>query len=342
MGRTPNEEPPKPPVPDHYVPTGGTRHPVQTNETWISIAALHSIDPWDLIDFNFPGLKGLKLVDFKRATHQTNWYLREYVGCKFSKDGENYDFTSGLKGGKGVWKDGHVYIPPKAQPVPVHKCSPLPTRPPTQIMPLVDEATDAVIAVKEIRRPKFYRPLNDREQAIVRSVFGPTLPRWETIGIGDGLGFDGRPWTSTGPAPTTLMPELHFQINLGEAASADLTSKVHANCFVPGVDGTLADLLVHEMTHVWQYHNTGSRYRIWASSLAGSYTVKVGSKWNDYDVEQQATLVEKWFHDGGKKTDPIYPYIRLVVRSGRLDHPRTLTFSELNRDLAYLRARGED
>ena len=109
------------------------------------------------------------------------------------------------------------------------------------------------------------------------------------------------------------------------------------------------------MTHVWQYHNDRSRYGVWISSVFGSYDLKVidinapgyvkpkeSTTWNDYDVEQQATIVEEWFHNGASKTDRWYPFIRLVVRSGRIAFPRDLTLNELNRDLADLRARRLD
>lgn len=321
MTRKPNEETPNPIVPDNYMPPGGIRHPVQSGQTWVSIAASHSIDPWDLIDFNFPGLKRMMLADVQRATRQTNWYLREYVGCNTTTDGENWAFTSGLTNGKGSWKGGLIYIPPRTPPLPVHRCSP---------------------TGGSMRRPTFYRPLNQKEQALVQRVFGPTLPHWTTIGIGDGLGYSGRPWTDTGPTTYPQMPHMNFQINIGDAASADLTSASPVNCFVTGIPGTVAETLVHEMTHVWQYHNARSRYGVWGSSLTGSYSFTPGKAWNDYDVEQQASIVEQWYSNGEKKTDPLYPYIRLVVRAGRLDFSRDLTLSELYRDLADLRARGLD
>ena len=50
------EEKPAKVVPPTYVP-GGERHPVKTGESWASIAKARGIDPWDLIDFNFPGMK---------------------------------------------------------------------------------------------------------------------------------------------------------------------------------------------------------------------------------------------------------------------------------------------
>jgi hypothetical protein len=290
----------------------------------MTIAAKNSIDPWDLIDFNFPGLKRVKLANFQQATRQVNWYLREYVGCNTTTDGENWAFTSGLTTGKGGWKGGFIYVPPSAPPVPpvpVHRCSP---------------------TGGSMRRPTFYRPMNQKEQDLVRRVFGLTLPHWTTIGIGDGLGANGRPWTDMGPTPYPQMPYMNFQINIGDAASSDLTSTQHTQCFVTDIPGTVAELLVHEMTHVWQYHNDRTRYGVWVSSVFGSYSFTPGKPWNDYDVEQQASIVEKWYKNGSKTTDPLYPYIRLVIRAGRLDFPRDLTLRELSNDLADLKARGLD
>jgi hypothetical protein len=53
---------------------------------------------------------------------------------------------------------------------------------------------------------------------------------------------------------------------------------------------------------------------VWVSSLFGSYDFKPGESWDSYDVEQQASMVERWFHNGEQKTDVLYPYIRMVVR----------------------------
>jgi len=70
------------PVVESYVPPAGIRHAVTAGETWISLAKRIGIDPWDLIEFNFPGIKLVKQRDFQQATRQVNWYLAEYVGCR--------------------------------------------------------------------------------------------------------------------------------------------------------------------------------------------------------------------------------------------------------------------
>ena len=334
MPGTPNEEKPAPLVPDSYIPPGGVRYPVKKGDTWGSVARSRGIDPWDLIDFNFPGTKRVRAGNPERASRQVNWYLREYVGCQTTSDGENWAFDTGLIRGKGAWRGGIIYTPPTAPPtppVPTRRCSP-------------------TSSGKLGRRPTFYRVLTEKERQMLTGIFRHTLPAWEPIGIGDGLGFDGRPWTDHTPMSEPGMPrELSFELNLGDAAREDLTSNQATGCFVTGIPGTLSDLLAHEMTHVWQYHNLRSRMGVWVSSVFGDYDFKPGGSWDSYDVEQQASIVERWHHDGEQKTHVLYPYIQMVVRTSggpsmgdALQFAVGLTLNELNRDLADLRARGLD
>lgn len=88
MTRRPNEEAPIPVVPDSYVPVGGILQAVRSGQTWGTLAAGLLMDPWDLIEFNFPGLKRIKAANLQKATRQVNWYLREHVGCVTSTDDE--------------------------------------------------------------------------------------------------------------------------------------------------------------------------------------------------------------------------------------------------------------
>ncbi|WP_370165517.1 hypothetical protein [Bradyrhizobium diazoefficiens] len=89
------------PIVESYVPPAGIRHAVTAGETWISLAKRIGIDPWDLIEFNFPGIRLVKQRDFQQATRQVNWYLAEYVGCRaMSPDRQNFAFSSGTTGGK--------------------------------------------------------------------------------------------------------------------------------------------------------------------------------------------------------------------------------------------------
>lgn len=113
MASPPTERPPQP-VPEIRQPPKGVGHAVSANESWVSLAQSLGIDPWDLIDFNFPGVKQVKQADAQRATRQVNWYLAEYVGCRDSIDGgKNYAFGSNLAGrGRGDYRDGVIFLPP--------------------------------------------------------------------------------------------------------------------------------------------------------------------------------------------------------------------------------------
>jgi hypothetical protein len=55
---------------------------------------------------------------------------------------------------------------------------------------------------------------------------------------------------------------------------------------------------------------------IWAQTLGDGYTVTAGKAWNDYNVEQQATIVENWYAGGVHLGADEYPYIEKVVRKG--------------------------
>jgi hypothetical protein len=159
-------------------------------------------------------------------------------------------------------------------------------------------------------------------------AFRASLPSLYYIGIGNGLGVGDRPWTDWGYDPT--WPDFDYQINVGDYANIDL-SKTTWTPF-----GTLCDLLVHEMTHVWQYAH-GRQVKgssVWASTF-GSYDFTPGDAWIDYNVEQQASIVEKWHHRGMHKDDELFPYIYGVIWVGGDD-------ASIRKTLAELKARDAD
>jgi hypothetical protein len=81
---------------------------VLDTDDWWKIAAREHIDPWDLIIFNF-------------ATHvpeEVNWYLRELVGCRHTKDGRNYTFAGADKAKGKIYLPPAPVVPPKPVPVP--------------------------------------------------------------------------------------------------------------------------------------------------------------------------------------------------------------------------------
>jgi hypothetical protein len=83
-------------VPSEWPPETGREYPVLDTDDWWKIAAREHIDPWVLILFNFD----------TTVPEEVNWYLRELVGCRHTKDGRNYTFFNADK------SKGKIYLPP--------------------------------------------------------------------------------------------------------------------------------------------------------------------------------------------------------------------------------------
>lgn len=152
------------------------------------------------------------------------------------------------------------------------------------------------------------RFLSSAEQSLVTSVFGPTLPPWKHILIDSGLGLWDRPYTLDGP------PGFYI-LHVGPFCYPDCTIKANWGRF-----GRVDQLFVHEMTHVWQY---GKGYNVklssmWAQTLGDGYelTPSLGEAWDDYNVEQQAKIVDTWYAEGMRANATEFPYIDKVVRRG--------------------------
>ena len=154
------------------------------------------------------------------------------------------------------------------------------------------------------------RGLSSAEIALATSVFQTSLPAWRRIKITDGLG----------PIPTYDNPFTEealglFVLNLGP----DIYPDASLARVLPGF-GVYRNIFIHEMTHVWQYyHGYWVVLRsFWANTLGRGYdyTVEASDAWDDYNVEQQAALVEGWFGDGMSRTDDRFVFIEKIIREG--------------------------
>jgi len=169
------------------------------------------------------------------------------------------------------------------------------------------------------------RNLSAAEVALVTKVFKSSLPPWHQILITDGLG----------PIPTYDNPytdhpvPILYTLNLGPEVYPDATLHTNFQGF-----GSYRNILVHEMTHVWQYFHgyavvSGS---IWANTLGAGYTydTKNWEEWDDYNVEQQASIVEDWFaasckegetetDSGWEYDDPRFFYVKKYIRGEAVD-----------------------
>jgi hypothetical protein len=90
-----------------------------------------------------------------------------------------------------------------------------------------------------------------------------------------------------------------------------------------------ADTFIHELTHVWQgcHGRFGWEYMVHSVIAQGraiiehgdrgsAYDYEPGKPWRDYNVEQQAMLVQDWFKRGMKIDDERYVYIAENLRAG--------------------------
>jgi hypothetical protein len=138
------------------------------------------------------------------------------------------------------------------------------------------------------------RRLSIREEALARTVFGNSVAydrvRVLTTGIAPG----------TTPGNTIRLPS-DFTIVDWRAAEDPATQQRPLN-------HEYAQLLIHEMTHVWQYQHAGPGYvttslgqQLVASMTRGSrnfayaYTLNGGESFFDFAPEQQAFIVENYY-----------------------------------------------
>jgi hypothetical protein len=159
--------------------------------------------------------------------------------------------------------------------------------------------------------PTRARLMSQTEYAIVKRVFGDTLPF--TI-------------------PTSLLCLLGATVAAGflGAAAGYLSGFVNA-AYLMNVGSAYADmsatntaLLVHETTHVWQgrnsYHSLNYVFNSCISQArrgAGAYHYTPGAAWSSFNVEQQASIVEHWFASGEPESGDLWSYIRDYVRQGK-------------------------
>ena len=161
----------------------------------------------------------------------------------------------------------------------------------------------------QMRTSDKLRNLSFDEEQLATGVFEDSLPASKRIFVADGLGplpYLDRPYTE----------ELArmFVVNVGPDYYPDLTG--HENYGF----GAAANLLIHELTHVWQYyHGYSVMFRsLWANTGGKKYlyTIEDSDAWDDFNVEQQAALVEDWFDGRSSRTDKRFVFIEKIFRAG--------------------------
>lgn len=168
------------------------------------------------------------------------------------------------------------------------------------------------------------RPLRESEVSFARQVFEDHVPYERVYLAGRFFPFNERTETAvTAASLSTFIPSRSLR---------SYTIFVGPKVYDEGADGPrFRDTFVHELTHVWQgYHGLlgwafMAQSMLWQGyavlaqgSRQRAYDYEPGKPWDDYNVEQQACLVQDWFLDGMKTVgDPRYVYIANHIRSPR-------------------------
>ncbi len=155
------------------------------------------------------------------------------------------------------------------------------------------------------------RTMTLEEWRLAQSVFGDTLPPLDKIILTNLSGLGGRAFAAPNFARQCLL-------NLGDGYDDPI--RWHPDSYRK--DG---QVLIHELTHAWQIQHSsfvpglvceGITNQAINSLVENVYEPEPGGKdWSDYNLEQQATIVDRWFRDG---SDPNHPYFRYIEGNIRL------------------------
>jgi hypothetical protein len=141
-----------------------------------------------------------------------------------------------------------------------------------------------------------HRQLEGWEYDVADQVFQGKLPPRERIWLTDGTGVHKHPFIKGSKGREFVFPlgpgdDDPVLVNLGEAFEDPTT-------FANDKNPTPGQLFIHEMTHVWDLHNTGLDKRKWLlrGTKDGNYTVPPATTpWADFGLEQKASTVEEWY-----------------------------------------------
>jgi hypothetical protein len=186
-------------------------------------------------------------------------------------------------------------------------------------------AAEITHAVTETRR------MSSEESTLAKMVFGNSLPPHDKIILSNIEGKDGRSFV----VPNIVGESI---INLGSAFKDPIRS-------TNNIYREFGQLLIHELTHVWQIQHTGAAGFLCdaiptqISINSETYNPGDGSKlWKEYNPEQQATMVDRWYsgyYEGKLVAEPCsskaryFNHIKDTVNAGN-DPPVVQTLSVRN------------
>jgi hypothetical protein len=135
-----------------------------------------------------------------------------------------------------------------------------------------------------------HRLLNNQEWEMARYIFRGSLYDREEIILTNLAGKDGRAFVyPIGP----LSPVL---VNLG-------------NRYVHNATTPDGPTLFHELTHVWQAKQRVLREIFLYDALERKYDFTHGRQWSEYNLEQQASIVEAWTRGAIERSGGRFPQV---------------------------------
>jgi hypothetical protein len=182
------------------------------------------------------------------------------------------------------------------------------------------------------------RALTPAERTLIQSVFRTAaLPALSEVRIRNGLATTGTPFTTLGSSSLKLIT------GFPSRSKGKYQLMVGPTLFASDLSKSSPSILVHEMTHVWQYkHETLTEFSglarhafYYLSGLLGGknqthlYTYKLGKSWNEMGFEGQAQLVEDWYRlDQMSEESDRWLYVKNVLLIGNVA-ARDLTLDSL-------------
>jgi hypothetical protein len=141
-----------------------------------------------------------------------------------------------------------------------------------------------------------HRPLSAAESAFARQVFGDTLPTDSRIILTNMSGLGGRAFTTPNVDGTIL-------VNIGNAFDDPM------NAQFPNTYPAKGQLLIHELTHVWQIAQGSFLPGVMCEGIVNQAVKTLGGNpyrygppgppWGGFNLEAQGAIVDQWF--GGNR-----------------------------------------
>jgi hypothetical protein len=172
-----------------------------------------------------------------------------------------------------------------------------------------------------MRFPTAFRNLWREESSEARKVFELTLGPHEDIYLSDGLGSGDAPFTIPSTISVPLFPAMtlpgKYVMFVGDRFNERMNT------------GYSAAVLIHELTHVWQYRHgynviyNSLSHRMRSGEDMYSYDKVHYKAWASYNVEQQAQIIEDWYYLANMKEwdedtatgDPRFLYVKWNIRA---------------------------